>query len=96
MKENMDYILKPKKELMITADLYDIHWSDTATTLPDSCRVRLTMKIPWHYDTPSKHDLDKAIIDDLETRYHAKPEDYSVRVSNYDIIQPDSQGEEHD
>jgi len=76
-----------EKAFMISVNLCDLTWDRKASTLPDSCRVRISVAIPSHYDTVPTSILHKAICKDVQRRYNVYPKTYNMFGLEIKLVQ---------
>ena len=79
------------KTFDVSVNIRDINWNRRPSTLPNTCLVRVIIQAPSLADdsvsyTLVEETLRKAIIDDIQKRYHVVPHDFSVTDLKMKIV----------
>ena len=79
------------KTFDVSVNIRDINWNRQPSTLPSTCLVRVIIQVTSLADdsvpyTLVEEALRKAIIDDIQKRYHVVPHDFSVTDLKMKIV----------
>ena len=66
------------KTFNISANLCNIKWNRQPSTLPSTCRIKITITMPAQQDTVPELTLRKEIAADVQRRYHVWPHDFNI------------------